>query len=61
MGFLHVIIFVTLQINMFIIIIITLSPSQVQTHDIYVAHKKDIALNDWSKVEPAVKEVQQGN
>ena len=39
---------------------LTLSPSQVQTHYIYVAHKKDV-LNDLSKVEPAVKEVQQGN
>ena len=38
---------------------LTLSPSQVQPHDI--AQKKDIVLNDLSKVEPAVKEAQQGN
>ena len=37
---------------------LTLFPSQVQTHDI--AQKKDIVLNDLSKVEPAVKEAQQG-
>ena len=39
---------------------LTLSPSQVQTHD-NIAQKEDIVLNDLSKVEPAVKEAQQGN